>query len=93
MKVTTVEKVNLVMAGWAQQFDNPPEWKPEVSEKDGILFLGDQPVCQASDVRTVSSDVDKLELFTEDCRYIVEIDWPFKGNPHFGAITRENYPC
>lgn len=92
MKVSIKERVLLVMAGWAQQFDNPPDWLPDISTKDGVLHVGGKPVCQVAEIRAVSCDVEALFLDTTDARYTVVIDWPFEGQPSFGEVKHEPFP-
>lgn len=92
MKVSVKERVLLVMAGWAQQFDNPPDWLPDVSTQDGMLHVGGKPVCAAAEIQAVSCDVEALFIDTEEARYSVAIVWPFDGRPSFGDVSCHEWP-
>lgn len=92
MKVSIKERVLLVMAGWAQQFDEPPAWLPDISTKDGFLYLEGRPVCRAAEIQAVSCGIEALYLDTELGRYTVVIRWPFEGDPSFGAVKYTPFP-
>ena len=89
--ISAVERVLLVLAGWTQQFENPPQWLPEVKEENGILIVDEYPVCPSADVIAVSAELTALFIDTDDARFTLQIDWPFEGSPTIAGLDSRTF--
>lgn len=89
--IPAVERILLVVAGWAQQFEKPPQWLPEVKEKEGILIVDGYPICPSADVIAVSAELTALFIDTDDARFTLQIDWPFEGSPTIGGLDSRTF--
>lgn len=69
---------------WAAQFENPPSWRPALTEHNGHVFLDGLPLPENKITATVEPEAVILmgDLYCTR----VEIDWPFEGPPAIAGL-------
>lgn len=90
---TPKERVLLGILAWRWQFDNPPAWRPVVSEESGVLYLDGRRICDTSAISSVGFDVCSLRIFTVNHVYSIQIDWEDENStPDWGEVLCIEYP-
>lgn len=70
---------------WASQFDNPPEWRPALTEHNGHVLLDGLPLPEKK-ITATEIEPEAVILMSDHYCTRVEIDWPFAGPPAIAGL-------
>lgn len=83
-----------LFAGWVAQFENMPEFKPNIKVQDGKVYVDDQYLCEVEEkIEGCEIDVDYIVLYivreNTDTKLFLNIDWQDDTKPFVREIEVE----
>lgn len=78
--------------GWASQFENPPEWRPNIEIKNNFLYL-DGHLLKPSNKKAsaISIDIAHIRIYWSNINEIslISIEWPYEAEPYIKKIFQD----
>lgn len=87
------KRLQKLFDGWIAQFENMPDYKPDIQTKDGEIFVDEQPLCNI-EAKFVGAgiDVEGIVLYTiqddKEFKLLLNIEWQDGSQPFVKEIIK-----
>lgn len=82
-----IKRLNMAFDGWASQFENIPDWRPEITTKDNEILLDGQLLGHVNQkIESINIDIEVVIVYWEDSTSLIYINWPYKDKPKIDEI-------